>query len=158
MNFSIRSANEKDVPAIIELMREFAAYEDLLDRFEATEEKLAAVLFGDEAFVECLVAVDGETPIGYALFYMNYASFRGQKGVYLEDIFIKKAYRQSGVGERLIKQVARRGQEKGAVRMDFQVLEWNAPAVEFYKKHGAEIDSDERHFRFTDETFLRLAS
>jgi ribosomal protein S18 acetylase RimI-like enzyme len=156
MNLSIENAAEKDIPAIIELMREFAEYENLLEFLEITEEKLSAAMFGENNFVKCLIALDGEKTVAYALFYMNFASFRGQTGVYLEDIYIREDYRRCGLGEMMLKQIARRGKENGALRMDFQVLDWNTPAVEFYKKHGAKMDESERHFKFTDEAFEKL--
>ncbi|CAN5676226.1 GNAT family N-acetyltransferase [soil metagenome] len=158
MNFQIETAKEQHIPAIIRLMREFAGYENLLDFLEITEEKLYEALFGDNGFVECLFVTSDETPIAYALFYLNFSSFRGQTGVYLEDIFIKKDFRKHGIGEMMLKQIARTGRENGAVRMDFQVLDWNTPAINFYKKHGAVMDESERHFKFTDEAFENLAA
>jgi GNAT superfamily N-acetyltransferase len=114
-------------------------------------------MFGPTAFVEGLMAFDDKTPVAYAIFYPYFASFRGQRGVYLEDIFITEKYRKSGVGEKMLREIARIGKEQGAVRLDFQVLKWNAPAINFYIKHGAVIDEEERHFKFTDEVFERLA-
>ena len=157
MNFQIETAKEEHIPAIIELMREFAEYENLLDFLEITEEKLYEALFGEHGFVEALIATGGEQMIGYAIFYLNFSSFRGQTGVYLEDIFIKKEFRKHGIGELMLKQIARAGKSEGAVRMDFQVLDWNTPAINFYKKHGAVMDEEERHFKFTDAAFEKLA-
>ena len=157
MNLKIEAAVKVDVPAVIELMREFAAYEKLADCLEITEEKLTGVLFGKDVFVNCLVARDGEKIIGYALFFPYFASFRGERGIYLEDIFIKPAYQGKLVGEKMLGAIARTGRKNGALRMDFQVLEWNAPAVAFYRKHGAEMDATERHFKFSDEAFEKLA-
>ena len=96
-------------------------------------------------------------PFAYALYYLNFSSFRGQTGVYLEDIYIQKDFRKYGIGELMLKQIARAGKENGAVRMDFQVLDWNTPAINFYKKHGAVMDESERHFKFTDEAFERFS-
>ena len=158
MNFQIETAKEEHIPAIIKLMREFAGYENLLESLEITEEKLYDALFGENGFVECLIAVSDETLIAYALYYLNFSSFRGQTGVYLEDIYIQKNFRKCGIGELMLKQIARAGKESGAVRMDFQVLDWNTPAINFYKKHGAVMDESERHFKFTDEAFERLAA
>lgn len=157
MNFQIKKAVSKDVPAIIELMREFAGFENLLDSLEITEEKLNDAMFGENAFVEGLMAFDGETPIAYAIFFPYFSSFRGQKSVYLEDIYITEKYRKFGIGEKMLKEIARIGKKRGAVRMDFQVLDWNTPAINFYKKHGAIIDEEERHFRFIDKAFEKLA-
>lgn len=158
MNFLIETAKEEHIPAIIALMREFAEYENLLEYLEITEEKLCAALFGENGFVECLIATSEDQLIAYALYFLNFSSFRGQTGVYLEDIFIKKEFRKFGIGELMLKQIARAGKENGAVRMDFQVLDWNEPAINFYKKHGAIMDESERHFKFTDEAFQSLAS
>jgi ribosomal protein S18 acetylase RimI-like enzyme len=156
MNINIRKAAEADVSKIIELLREFAEFEDLSEYCETTEEKLCDAMFGAKAFVEGLLAFDGETPIGYAIFYPNFASFRGQRGVYLEDVYIKTDYRGKGIGEAMLKQIARTGADGGAVRMDFQVLDWNDAAIKFYKKLGAEMDESERHFKFTDQAFVNL--
>ena len=157
MNLRIQTADEKNIPAIIELMREFAEYENLLGYLEITEEKLYEAMFGKNGFVECLIAFGDEKPVAYALYYLSFASFRGQFGIYLEDIYITENYRQLGLGEMMLRQIARIGKENGAVRMDFQVLDWNAPAINFYKKHGAEMNESERHFKFSDEAFDKLA-
>lgn len=138
-------------------MREFAGFEKLLESLEVTAEDLQKVLFGKNAFVKCLVASEEEKPIAYAIFYPAFSSFRGQKSVYLEDIFISAKYRKYGIGEKMLKEVARVGKEFGAKRMDFQVLEWNTPAINFYKKYDAVMDEVERHFRFTDEAFEKLS-
>lgn len=158
MNFRIESATANDVPAIIELMREFAEYENLLEYFEITEEKLSQAMFGTGSFVKCLIALHKEKPIAYALFYPNFASFRGQRGIFLEDFYISENYRRHGLGETMLRQIARIGQAEGAVRLDFQVLDWNRPAINFYRKHGAQIDESERHFKFIGEMFDRLAA
>lgn len=158
MDFQIEIAKQEHISAIVELMREFAEYENLLEFLEITEEKLYGAIFGESGFVECLVATSEEKVIAYALYFLNFSSFRGQTGVYLEDIFIKKDFRKFGIGELMLKQIARAGKENGAVRMDFQVLDWNAPAINFYKKHGAIMDESERHFKFTDEAFQKLSS
>ena len=158
MNLQIKTASPDDIPAIIELMREFAVYEDLLEYFEINAEKLTDAMFGPDAIVGGLIAFDGKLPIAYTLFFPYFASFRGQRGVYLEDIFVAEKYRKLGVGEKLLRQIARIANKEGAVRIDFQVLNWNKPAIDFYLKHDARTDESERHFRFTDEAFERLAA
>ena len=157
MKSRIKRATEKDLGSILSLIREFAEFEDLLNFLEVSEEKLHDVMFGEQSFLKGLVAFDADKPIAYALFYPAFLSFRGQRSVYLEDIFITKEFRKYGVGEKMLREVARIGKEDlGAVRMDFQVLAWNEPALNFYKKHGAIIDEDERHFKFIDENFRKL--
>ena len=107
--------------------------------------------------IKTRLAFDGETAIGYAVFYPNFSTFRGQRGIYLEDIYITKIARGKGVGEMMLRHIAKLGKERGFERIDFLVLEWNTPAVQFYKKLGAVRDEEERHFKFTDEAFQKLA-
>ena len=153
----IKKAELENVPQIIALLREFAEYENLLDYVEITEDRLKIALFGEGKTAEAIVAFDGETPIGYAVFYPSFSTFRGQRGFYLEDIYITKSYRKQGVGEMILKFIANLAKSRGFERIDFLVLEWNSPAVEFYKKLGAVRDEEERHFKFTDEAFQKLA-
>ncbi len=153
----IREAEERDVSKIIHMMRDFAKFEKLEKYFEAEDRHLMPVLFGPQAYVEALVAEHGGKYAGYALFYPNYASFRGQKGYYLEDLYVAAEFRGSGLGEAFLRHIARKGADRGFYRIDFQVLEWNTPAIGFYEKLGALRDETERHFKFTDEAFAHLA-
>ena len=153
----IQKAAPENVPQIIALMREFAEYENLLEFFEVTEERLKIALFGDGKVADAILAFDGETAIAYAVFFPNFATFRGQRGIYLEDIFITKPARGRGVGEMMLKYIAKLAKERGFERIDFQVLQWNTPAIEFYEHLGAHRDEEERHFKFTDEAFQKLA-
>ncbi|HEX8737452.1 MAG TPA: GNAT family N-acetyltransferase [Pyrinomonadaceae bacterium] len=157
MSFQIKKAAAENVPQIIALIREFAEYENLLDFCEVTEERLNAALFGEAKVIDAIIVFQENTPIAYAIFYPNFASFRGQRGIYLEDIYIKQEFRGRGVGEAVLKYIAKTGRERGFERMDFQVLEWNAPAIKFYEKLGATRDEEERHFRFVGESFAKLA-
>lgn len=157
MNIEIRKAEPEDAAAIVELMREFAEFENLSAYFEVTEEKLHAAMFGPGSFVEGVVAYAGGQTVAYALFYPNFASFRGQMGYYLEDLYIHDSFRGLGLGDRILRSIARYGKPQGYRRIDFQVLEWNESAIKFYEKRGAIRDQDERHFRFIDEAFEKLA-
>ena len=157
MSLAIEKAAETDIPQIVALIREFAEYENLSDFCEVTEEKLYAALFGETKVAEAVVAFEDETPIGYAIFYPSFATFRGQRGMYLEDIYITKDFRKKGIGETMLKHIARLAKSRGFERIDFQALEWNTPAVKFYERLGARRDEDERHFKFTDEAFKKLA-
>lgn len=157
MSISIENAAPENIPQIIALMREFAEYEKLLDSFEATEERLKTALFGDGKVAEAILAFDDERAVAYAIFFPNFATFRGQRGLYLEDIFITKNARGKGIGETILKYIAKLAKERGFERIDFQVLEWNAPAIGFYERFGAVRDDEERHFKFTDEAFQNLA-
>jgi GNAT superfamily N-acetyltransferase len=158
MDIQIRKSTPDEVPAIVRLMRDFAEYENLADYCEITEERLLDVMFGEEAFVEGLVAFHEEEPVAYAMFYPYFASFRGQCGYYLEDIFIAEDFRRNGLGEAMVKIIARLARQRGFDRIDFQVLEWNTPAVKFYEKLGALRDDSERHFKFIDSSFNSLVS
>ena len=153
----IKTATPENVPQIIALMREFAEYEKLLEFFEVTEERLEIALFGDGKVADAIVAFDDETAIAYAVFFPYFATFRGQRGIYLEDIFITKDFRGKGIGEMMLKYIAKLAKARGFERIDFQVLKWNTPAIEFYEHLGAHRDEEERHFKFTDEAFRKLA-
>lgn len=153
----IKETAPENIPQIFALMREFAEYENLLQFFETTEERLQIALFGETKVADAILAFDGERAVGYAIFYPNYATFRGQRGIYLEDIYITKDFRGKGLGETLLRHIAQIAKERGFERIDFQVLQWNAPAINFYEKLGAVRDDEERHFKFTDEAFRNLA-
>lgn len=152
----IQKAAPENIPQIIALMREFAEYEKLLQFFEATEERLKTALFGDGKVADAILALDGERAVAYAVFFPNFATFRGQRGIYLEDIFITKDFRGKGIGEMMLKYIANLAKQRGFERIDFQVLQWNTPAITFYEKLGAVRDEEERHFKFTDEAFQKL--
>lgn len=158
MSIRIEKATARDIPKIHALMREFAEYEKLLEFFETTEQRLATALFGDGKVADAILAFDGERAIAYAIFFPNFATFRGQRGIYLEDIYITGDFRGKGVGEQMLKFIARLAKERGFERIDFQVLKWNTPAIEFYEHLGAHRDEEERHFKFTDEAFEELAA
>lgn len=158
MQITINSITENDVDEVLTLMRDFAAYEDLSDYCTVTAERLSGAMFGEGAFVEGLVARDEGKAVGYAIFYPAFSSFRGERGLYLEDIYIDPAYRRHDLGHRMLKAIAARGRARGFERIDFMVLDWNEPAVKFYLKHGAEKNDEESHFKFSGEAFRRLAA
>ena len=158
MNVCIRDITPNDLPAVIELLREFADYEDLSDYCTVTEPRLLSAMFGDNAVVEGLIAIDVETPIGYALFYPNFSSFRGERGIHLDDIYITREYRGKGIGEAMLREIARTAASRGYERIDFQVLDWNTSARDFYKRLGAVCNDEETHFKFAGRAFERLAS
>ena len=158
MELTISNITPADVSDVITLIRAFAAFENLSDFCEITEDTLSEAMFGEQTVVDGLIARDGDRPIGYAIFYPNFASFRGQRGLYLEDIYINDEYRGKGVGEAMLREIARIGAARGLERMDFLVLDWNTPALKFYEKLGAVRDDEERHYKFTDDAFRRLAT
>lgn len=153
----IREVQDSDVSVIISLLADFAAFENLSDLLTITEEDLREAMFGESSFVEGLICeLEGETA-GFAIFYPRFSSFRGQRGYYLEDIYIDSAFRGRGLGEALLKSIAKKGKTRGFERIDFQVLEWNFAAIEFYKALGAVIDEEDKHLKFVDSAFDRLA-
>ena len=158
MSITIRNINENDLSAVVDLMRSFAEYENLSEYCTVTTERLNRAMFGDEAFVEGLIAFDDEMPVAYALFHPNFSSFRGEMGLYLEDIYVLAEYRRHKLGLQLLRKIASIAKERGLERIDFQVLDWNSPAINFYLKHGAERYSDESHFKFAGDALARLAS
>lgn len=157
MNFQIRETSEADIPPIIEMIREFAEFEKLSEFCEVTAESLTDALFGAKPCVRGLTAFADEKPVGYALFYENFASFRGQRGFYLEDLYVKSAFRGHRIGEAFLKRIAEIAKTRNFQRIDFLVLEWNAPAIKFYEKLGAKADEAERHFRFVGAAFESLS-
>ncbi len=158
MTPSIRKIRPEDLENVVSMLREFAEFEKLSEYCTATEERFHTAMFGDKAVVEGLLAFDGETTVGYALFYPNFSSFRAQQGMHLEDLYIDGNYRGCGIGEALLKEIAQIATSRGYERIDFFVLDWNTSALKFYKKLGAESNDAETHFKFSDEAFARLAS
>jgi ribosomal protein S18 acetylase RimI-like enzyme len=158
MEITIAKACENDIPAIVEMLRDFADYLDLARYVDVTEKRLFTAMFAPGAFVEGLMAFDKDVPVAYAIFYPWFASFRGQCGLFIEDIYIKPEYRRHNLGERMLREIAVVAKTRGFERIDFHVVEDNLPAIKFYEKHGAVRDDTERHFKFTDEAFMRLSS
>jgi ribosomal protein S18 acetylase RimI-like enzyme len=120
-------------------------------------ESLENAMFGENSFTQGLIVFANETPIAYAIFFPHFASFKGQRSVYLEDIYIKPEFRSFGIGEKMIREIAKIGKAQNASRIDFQVLKSNEKGVKFYKKLGAVCNEDETHFKFDDEAFENLA-
>jgi GNAT superfamily N-acetyltransferase len=148
---TIRPAAVDDVPTILSFIRQLAEYERLLDRVVATEDRLRETVFGPHPAAEVLLAFDGERPVGFALFFHNYSTFLAQRGVYLEDLFVEPAARGRGVGKLLLTAVARLALERGCGRFEWAVLDWNEPAIGFYRRMGATVLEDWRVCRLTGE-------
>ncbi|MDB6093668.1 MAG: GCN5-related N-acetyltransferase [Verrucomicrobia bacterium] len=148
----IRPAIASDLPLVLAFIRDLAAYEKLLHEVEATEEKLRATLFGDRPAAECILAFDeNDTPAGFAVFFTNYSTFLAKPGIYLEDLFVKPAFRGQGLGKGLLLHLAQLANERGCGRMEWAVLDWNQPAIEFYESLGAERKLDWTICRLTGE-------
>ena len=133
----LRPATPADVPLLLALVRELAEYEREPDAVEATEALLAEALFGPRPAAEAVVAEAPEGPAGFALFFHNFSTWKGRRGVYLEDLFVRPAFRGRGIGRALLAHVARVTVERGCARFEWSVLDWNAPAIGFYRALGA---------------------
>jgi GNAT superfamily N-acetyltransferase len=138
----IVSATEKDVPLILEFIKDLAAYEKLLPEVTATEERLRQNLFGPAPKASCVLAYQGSRAVAFALFYFTYSTFGGLPGLYLEDLFVKPDVRGQGFGRALLRHLARIAQEHGCWRIEWAVLHWNKSAIGFYESLGA-IPMDE---------------
>ncbi|MEO8192679.1 MAG: GNAT family N-acetyltransferase [Gemmatimonadales bacterium] len=153
----IRAAQESDTATILAFIEDLAEYERLRDSCIATEEKLRKTLFSDRPAAEVLIASIGEEPVGFALFFYSYSTFLAQRGVFLEDLFVKLAARGHGVGYALLAALARIALERDCGRLEWSVLDWNQLAIDFYKRIGARPMDDWTTFRLTGEPLRQLA-
>jgi len=150
-------ALERDTPVILSLIRDLAEYERLGHEVEATEEDIRESLFGDWPGAEVVLAYVGRDLAGFALFFHNYSTFLGRRGLYLEDLFVRPAYRGRGVGRRLLAHLARLAVERKCGRMEWWVLDWNESAIRFYRSIGAVPMDDWSVYRLTGDPLARLA-
>lgn len=157
MQLTIEPATSETVSEIVRLMRDFAAYEKLSEYCTVTGEKLHDAMFGGDAFVKGIVGHYGGKMIAYALFYRSFSSFRGERAYFLEDLYVDLDHHGRGLGTAMLKAVAAAARADGAERLDFLVLDWNEPALRFYRSHGAVSNEGERHLKFAGDAFARLA-
>jgi GNAT superfamily N-acetyltransferase len=155
--FTIRSATVTDVPIILELIRALAAYERAPDEVTATEEGLTEVLFGEKPASEVLLAFEGERAVGFAVFFHNFSTWLGRAGLYLEDLFVRPEDRGKGYGRALLVHLAKVARDRRCGRMEWAVLDWNEPAIQFYKKLGAKPMDEWTVFRLTRDEISKLA-
>ena len=153
----IEPAGEADVPLILGFIRELAEYERMLDKVVATEAGLREQLFGARPGAEVLIARWDGQPVGFALFFHNFSTFVGRRGLYLEDLFVRPAFRGTGVGRALLAHLARTALERGCGRLEWWVLDWNEPAIGFYRALGAQPMSAWTVFRLSGEPLAALA-
>ncbi len=157
MTCQIRPAAEADVPVILEMIRGLAEYEKLTHMVTATEDALRRTLFGDRPAAEVLLASMDCSIVGFALFFINYSTFLGKPGIYLEDLFVKPEARGGGVGFALLRELARIARARDYGRVEWSVLDWNDPAIGFYKKIGAVPLDEWTMFRLTGDAIGALA-
>jgi GNAT superfamily N-acetyltransferase len=153
----VRAAGPDDVPLLLELFRELAEYEHLEDQLRVTHERLYDALFGPSPAAEALIAERGAEVAGYAVFYPTFSSFLAIQGVWLEDLFVRPAYRGAGVGRELLAAVAARVRERGGQRLEWAALDWNELALGFYRRIGAQTMSEWITHRLVGEELERLA-
>ena len=156
--FQIRPARVEDVPIILELIRDLATYERAPEAVVATEAGLREVLFGGKPSAEVLLALEKAEPVGFAVYFYNFSTWLGRPGLYLEDLFIRPEKRGNGYGRALLIRLAQIAKERGCGRMEWAVLDWNEPAIEFYRKLGATPMHEWTVFRLTEEEIAKLAN
>ncbi len=154
----IRPAEDKDISLIVQLIRELAEYEREPDKAVATDEDIRRDGFsGNPKFRVLIAEWDGE-PAGFALFFYSYSTWLGRAGLYLEDLFVRPEFRGRGIGKGLLTRLAKMAVEEGCGRFEWQVLDWNTPALEFYKSLGARVLDEWSTMRITGEPLRKLAS
>jgi GNAT superfamily N-acetyltransferase len=153
----IERATERDIPIILQMIRDLAEYERMSDEVVATPEGIRESLFGPRPEAEVIIASADGRPAGFALFFHNYSTFLGRRGLYLEDLFVKPAFRGRGIGKRLLAELARIAVDRGCGRFEWTVLDWNEPAIGFYKSLGAQSMDAWKIMRVTGDALTRLA-
>ena len=157
-DFKIRPARLEDAPIILQLIHDLATYERAPDEVSATEQQLVDVLFGEKPAAEVLLAFEEKSPVGFAVYFFNFSTWRGRAGLYLEDLFIKPEKRGKGYGRALLVELAKIARDRGCGRMEWAVLDWNEPAIKFYRSLGAKPMHEWTVFRLTGEEIAELAS
>jgi GNAT superfamily N-acetyltransferase len=157
-NFEIRGATVADIPIILQLIRDLATYERAPNDVVATEEGLHEVLFGAERAAKAVIVFENTAPVGFAVYFFNFSTWLGRPGLYLEDLFVKPEMRGRGYGRALLVHLAKIARDHNCGRMEWAVLTWNEPAIEFYKKIGAVPLEEWRVFRLTNNGIGRLAA
>jgi GNAT superfamily N-acetyltransferase len=157
MSLSIAPATESDVPVILKFIRDLAEYEKLSHQVVATEENIREHVFGPNAVAEVLLAYWDREAVGFALYFRNFSTFLGRPGMYLEDLFVEPAQRGKGIGKALLMRLAKIAVERGYGRLEWAVLDWNAPSIEFYRSLGAVPKDEWTVYQLAGDALARLA-
>ncbi len=158
MTLSIRPATPADLPLIAQLIRDLAEYEKLAHEVRFDEAVLGEKLFGQRPYAEVVIGEIDGTPQGFALFFHNFSTFEGKPGIYLEDLFVRPEARGSGLGKALLSHLAMLAGERDCARLEWSVLDWNAPAIGFYQKLGARLMDDWTVMRVDGADLARLGA
>jgi GNAT superfamily N-acetyltransferase len=156
-DFQIRAANAADLPVILGLIRDLAEYERAPNDVVATEDGLREVLFGAKPSAEVVLAMEGDQAVGFAVFFHNFSTWLGRPGLYLEDLFVRPDARGKGYGRALLVHLAQIARERGCGRMEWAVLDWNEPAIKFYRSLGATPNEEWTIYRLTSDKIAALA-
>lgn len=156
-DFTIKPATKKDVPVILAFIKKLADYERLSHEVVATEELLQRTLFGQRRTAEVAIGYFKNEPVGFVLFFHNFSTFLGQPGIYIEDLFVNESFRRRGFGTALLVHVAKLAAARDCGRLEWSVLDWNEPAINFYQKLGAVAMNEWTVFRVTGENLQQLA-
>ena len=158
MNLQIKEGTPQDIPALLGLIKELALYEKAPEQVETNEAEIGAALFADQPKVFCSIAdLDGEV-IGIASWFLNFSTWQGKHGIYLEDLFIKEQHRGNGYGLAMLKHLAAICNERGYGRFQWWVLDWNTPSIEFYKSQGAVAMDEGTVYRVSGDALKRLGN
>ncbi|MDQ2891231.1 MAG: GNAT family N-acetyltransferase [Gemmatimonadota bacterium] len=155
---TIRPAVAKDIPTILELIRELAEFERDPQSAVATPDLMYEALFGQHAVARAIMAEDATETVGFALYFFNFSTWTGRKGLYLEDFYVRPAARGRGIGRALFAHLASIARQSGCARMDLSVLNWNVDAIQFYERNGGTPMSDWTQYRFDSAEIARIAA
>jgi GNAT superfamily N-acetyltransferase len=158
VSLAIRAAVPADAALIFALVRELADYEKLSGEMDATPEAIADALFAREPRLFCDIAEWNGEPAGFSVWFLNFSTFRGRHGIYVEDLFVRPAFRKRGIGKALMARLARRCVDEGWARFEWAVLDWNAPSIEFYRSIGAQVMDEWRICRLSGEALQAFAN
>lgn len=156
--FTLRKATEADIPVILTFIRELAAYEKALHEVKADEALLQKTLFGPDAKTEAVIGYEADTPVGFALFFYNFSTWLGRPGIYLEDLYIRPDFRGKGYGRNLLHYLAQLAVAQNCGRLEWSVLDWNQPAIDFYQSIGAKPMHEWVIYRLTGEALESFAA
>jgi GNAT superfamily N-acetyltransferase len=156
--FFMRKAAAEDAALIVHFIRAIAEYEKLTHLVQASEESIRQTLFGERSYADCILGFEGDTPVGFALYFHNYSTFVSRPGIYLEDLFVEPQHRGKGYGKALLLELVKIAKEMNCGRVEWSVLNWNKPAIDFYESLGATPMSEWTVYRLDEESIKRLGN